>query len=278
MAGSGEVEVAVERLVALGAPEKVAQSVVGHWVERDEQVDPGALIAVVQGAAEAGAPVELVLDKATEGLAKGVPRDRLLRVLEDWGKDLGQAAQLAQVLRRELDPGGVSERETVLRLGILQRTRKDSGWLLRLEEKARRKQVDVPGFLRIGEAVGQLARLGLEEREAEELGVLWMERGVPAREVGKFVRAIEVGRDWMPVSQAAKSVTEGMLQGRSSDEILGGMEKEREKREKDEARSPLSLERGRKKTPEQTPAEERHSRDKERGSKDKERGSKKGKN
>lgn len=260
--GAVNAHKAVKQLVASGVQEPDARLVVEQWVEKDGQADPEALVEVVRRASAAGAPVDLVVDKALEGLAKGVMGERLLRVLDDWGADLGQAAQLFQGIREEIDSAGISEQEAILRLGILQQGRKDGSWLLQLRQEARQNKVDLPGLLRIGEAVNHLAKLGLEEQAAEDLGTAWMKEGVPSKEVGKLVRAIEVGREWMSPSQAAKEVSEGMSRGMSSDDLLRGMEREREKRGKHEA---STLERGQQNPPGQAPARESQPKEKGKG-------------
>lgn len=272
-AGAVNARRAVKQLVESGVQEAEARLVIEQWFERDGQADPKALIDVIRRASAGGAPVDLVVDKALEGLAKGVAGERLVRVLDGWGANLGQAAQLLQSIREEVDPAGISEQEAILRLGILLQGRKDGSWLLQLRQEARKNKVDLPGLLRIGEAVNHLTKLGLEEKAAEDLGTEWMKEGVPSKEVGKLVRAIEVGREWLSPSQAAKEVTEGRLRGMSSDEVLRGMEREREQRGKHEASAP---ERGRKNPSGQTPARESGSKGKDRDE-EREKSTKKGK-
>ena len=80
-----KVNVAVRQLVAWGVDETTARSVVERWVQRDAAGDPRALLQVFQRAMKDGAPVDLVVDKAAEGLAKGVFGPRLLSFLDDWG-------------------------------------------------------------------------------------------------------------------------------------------------------------------------------------------------
>lgn len=225
-AADPHVDAAVQQLVSLGVKAPTARSVVERWVERDANRDPRPLLQTIRRASENQAPVDLLLDKTAEGLAKGVSGDRLLRALDDWGKNLGQAARLARVLRSDLNSEGVSERETILRLGILQRLRKDDGWLRRLEEEAKQNEVNLHGFLQVSEAVSYLSgRLGLDEKEADDLGALWMKKRMPPNEVYRLVRALEKGRPEVSVSDAVRAVTESVLRGSPPEDALTHIEK-----------------------------------------------------
>lgn len=233
-AGDAHVDAVVQQLTSLGVKETTVRLVVERWMERDTNRDPRPLLQTLQRASESGAPVDLMLDKTAEGLAKGVSVDRLLRALDDWGKNLGQAARLSRVIRDDLKSEGISERETVLRLGILQRLRKDDGWLRRLEGEAKQNQVNLQGFLQVSEAVGHLSgSLGLNEKQADDLGALWMKRRMSPNEVSKLVRVIEKGQPEMSVSEAVRVVTESVLRGTSPEDVLSHIEKTRGTKEKD---------------------------------------------
>ena len=232
--GDAHADAVVQQLVSLGVKETTARSVVERWMERNSNRDPRPLLQTLQRASESGAPVDMMLDKTAEGLAKGASGDLLLRALDNWGKNLGQAARLARVIRSDLKSEGVSERETILRLGILQRLRKDEGWLRRLEQEAKQNQVNLQGFLQVSEAVGHLSgRLGLDEKEADDLGALWMKKRTPPSEVNKLVRVIEKGQPEMSVSEAVRVVTESVVRGASPEDVLSHIEKTKETKEKD---------------------------------------------
>ncbi|GEM_PF-6217478 len=235
--GDPRVDAAVRQLVSLGVKETTARSIVERWVERDTRRDPRPLLQTLQRSSENGAPVDLMLDKTAEGLAKGVSGDHLLRVLDGLGKSLGQAARLARVIRDDLNSEGITERETILRLGILQRLRKDDGWLRRLEEEAKQHEVNLHGFLQVSEAIGHLTgRLGLREKEADDLGALWMQKRTPPNEVNRLVRAIERGQKETSISEAARAVTESVLRGTPLEDALSRAEKAQENKEKKKTR------------------------------------------
>ena len=116
---------------------------------------------------------------------------------------------------------GVSERETILRLGILQRTRKDAAWLQRLSAEAKQNGVSLRSFLQISEAVVHLnAGLGLNEKQADELGDLLVKKHVLPQDVSKFVEVIERRNEKMSVSEAARVVSENVRKGASSEDAL----------------------------------------------------------
>ena len=213
---------ALDRLLDLGADETAAGSLMARWPEAD---GTEALVAALAAAVEAGAPVDLMLDKAAEGLAKNVPPARLLPALRRWGGELAAAATLARQLHEELDPGSLSERETVLRLHLLRRTQPDSDWIARLRAGAVDGGVEIRTLLGVGEAVARLQRLGLSQEEAVDVGYTWLASGVRVGAVATLVRAIEVGGDGMPVAEAARQVTERAIEGWSADEVLAHMDR-----------------------------------------------------
>jgi len=168
-----------------------------------------------------GAPVDLVVGKAAEGLAKGIPEGRLLFALEAWSQQLAEAARSAAKLRRELKGEGINEREAILRLSVLQRLARGGVWLASLEAEARANETDLRGFLRVGEAVGHLtSKLGMDRHDAESIGRLMMRKQVPHQDVGKLVRAIELSRERSSLAEAAETIREKILLGVSPDDVL----------------------------------------------------------
>ena len=111
-------------LLGLGAGSAHAQQE-GLWERVRSSYDPASVArieAAAQGAAAAAVPVELILEKALEGAAKGVPAALVVPAVEDYGLRLGQAAGLmppgrpraalvsgAEALRRGVPAGVVRE-------------------------------------------------------------------------------------------------------------------------------------------------------------------------
>lgn len=219
LATPARADEAVDRLIEAGVSEAPAQ----HLVERWGEAHPDGieeLVAILVAAIAAEAPPDLVVDKAAEGLAKGIPAARLLPALTAWSEQIAQAAGLAAVLQEELEPGGMTRRGIVLRLHLLQRARDDDAWLNRLRQDARRTGANIADLLAVGESVGQLTRLGLSEGEAEDLGRRWLDSGVDAIAAPSLLRAIETARDAMPLAAAAEHVTERTGEGWTADEVL----------------------------------------------------------
>lgn len=233
----------VNDLTELGLPETTAQTLLQRWAERHPNQTPDELIAVLQDATKRGAPIDLIADKTSEGLAKGIPAQRLLSALTMWGENLGRASQIVKELRQNLKPSDISEQEAVLRVSVLQRTQKDEKWLEDLKIEAQKNHADLQKFLNVGEAVGHLThRLGLKKKETEQLGALWMKETVSTDDIGKHIRAIEIGRDKMPVVQASRIVVENAMGGMSPDAILNSIQDRQTGNEKRDLRDNPSVE------------------------------------
>lgn len=219
----------VKDLTALGLSETKAQTILQRWADRHPNQSPESFVQVIQAATQNGAPVDLITDKAAEGLAKGVPPQRLINALTMWGKNLGQAAQTVRELRQSMAPGDVSDQEAILRVSVLQRTQKDKNWLDDLKTEAQKNKIDLQKFLNVGEAVGHLTnRLGLKKKEAEQLGILWMKENMSTGDIGKHIRAIEIGQNKMPIVQASRLVVENAMGGMSPDDILSNIQAAKE--------------------------------------------------
>lgn len=215
----------LERLVERGAEEAATRDLFARWPESPDAPGLEALVLAVEEAVAGQAPIDLVLDKAAEGLAKGVAPAVLLSALARWSADLGEAARMAQDLRAQLDADGVTERETVLRIHLLQQSAPDGSRLQRLHSAASEADAGVRQFLEVSEAVGRLAGFGLAEDEAVAVGQRWLASHVDAHDVATLLRAVEVGGDRMPIAQAAAQVTERAATGWSADEVLAHMDR-----------------------------------------------------
>lgn len=213
----------------LSLPEDQARTVLERWAERHPDSPPEPLIEAIRRASAAGAPAELVADKAVEGLAKGVPPQRLFRVLDTWGRDLGRAAQTVREIRRPDAVDDIPEREAILRMSVIQRLQHSGAWLDGLKEAAQSSQADLRDFLNVGEAMGHLTgRLGLQSEAASQLGAEWLRHHASGGDIGKHLRAIEAGRDAMPVGQATRMVVDQIRGGASPDDILKAVQVTRE--------------------------------------------------
>ena len=219
MATPAAADESLDRLVELGAEEARVQQLLDRW---QDTYDSGAedLIETLARAMEAAAPADLVIDKAAEGVAKRIPIPRLLPALRLWSEQIALAAQLAVELSGELDTEGMTHRDMVLRLQILQRARGEDAWLRRLRDEALRMDASVADLLAIGESISQLARLGLPDGEADELGHSGLGSGVDALTAPSLLRAIETAQDAMPLAVAARLVTERTAQGWTAEDVL----------------------------------------------------------
>ena len=225
--GSEHARQAAERLVSLGIAEAAARALMERWIGTEADEDPEALVAVLERASEVGAPVGLVANKAAEGLAKSMPRGRLLEFLGDFGVRLAQAARMARAFQDTLGRLDVPEDEAVLRLWALQRTREDDGWLRRMASEGPTRRAGLREFLRICEAIDDVRELGMEEKKAEDLGILWLQEHMKPDDVGTVLRAIRARQAWLEVSEAASMATDCVLQGMSTREVLKSMQEGR---------------------------------------------------
>lgn len=215
-------------LVEAGLSEETARTLVERWQET-ESANLEELVERVRDASGRGAPVDLVADKALEGLAKRVPPPRLLDALDHWSDGLARAAAMASELRGEFEPKGITEREATLRLSVLARRPEGMEWVERLRTEARNQGADLPRLLRVGEAMEQLARVGLEAEEAGILGSLWLDRDLQPGEIGRFVRVIQRGGQAVPAVRMVQQISEGLQRQQSSAEILEALERELER-------------------------------------------------
>jgi hypothetical protein len=224
----------VERLVSLGIQPDMAGHLVARWQALTMTPPADSLVqAMIDVVQRRRAPVDLVVDKVSEGLAKRVSPQLLLPALDRWGRELSQASEVSRRLHNRFDAGTVSMRETVLRLHLLRRGGAADVWLRQLFLHARESDLDVGTFLRVCEAVAQLQDSGLQQDPAVAVGQRWLAAGVPAGDVGHLVRAIEdLARDTSLVA-AAKWVTDRTAEDWSAKAIVerveqGGLQEIRE--------------------------------------------------
>lgn len=215
----------VDDLEALGLSGEVSARLVSRW-EADAGGPPAdSLVAVIGRAVQRQAPLALVVDKAEEGLAKGVPTARLLPALDRWGMDLSRASELATRLHRRFDPGDVDRRDTVLRIHLLRTSDGADRWLRPFFRDAVEIGPGLEEFLGAGEAVSRLRASGLSDDEARGVGRRWLADGVPAAQMEGLVLAIEAaGRD-MPLADAARRVSDRAADGWTADEVLARLER-----------------------------------------------------
>ncbi len=215
-----EAEAAEEALTELGVAPAAARQLIERWQALAAAPSVDSLVqAMTDVVQRRRAPVDLVVDKVEEGLAKQVPPRRLLSALDPWGRELSQSSEVALRLHRRFDPGSVTLRETVLRIQLLRRGGDADAWLRELFLSARDGDADVGTFLRVSEAAAQLRDRGLQEALANRAGQRWLTAGIRAGDVDDFLRAIdEVARD-TTLAAAAEWVTDRVVRGWSASTV-----------------------------------------------------------
>ena len=215
-----QVDSATERLVGLGVEATAARQLIVRWQAVAAAPPADSLVQAMTAVVERRrAPLDLVVDKVSEGLAKQVPPEQLLPALDRWGRELSQASEVARRLHNRFDAGAVSMRETVLRVHLLRRGYAADAWLRTLFMSAREADPDVGTFLRVSEAVAQLREQGMAEESAVVVGQRWLAAGVVAGDVPVLVRAIEEARRDTSLSAAAQWVTDRLVEGSSAKEV-----------------------------------------------------------
>lgn len=107
------VEAAARRAVAAGAPAVAVERIVARGAARG--LPPTALagaLGAVERAAARGLPIDGVADKALEGIAKGVPSERLVPVLDEM---VGRLAEADRALARI--PASLASRQQLVEEG-----------------------------------------------------------------------------------------------------------------------------------------------------------------
>lgn len=213
------------RLQEFGVPASEAEALIERWSGAQPPMPADSLLQAIERAVQRQAPVDLVIDKVTEGLAKRVPPPLLLVALHQWGIELSQAAEISQRLHQRFEIGDVTMRETVLRVQLLRSEAGQDQWLRALFREATVSEPTVQQFLRSGEAVAQLRQRGLPDETAVETASRWLAAGVPARQMGDLVRAIETAHQSMPLVDAARQVSDRAADGWTADEVLTHVER-----------------------------------------------------
>ena len=214
------IAAAAEDLVKLGVDREAAVHLLDSWVAVAGAPPADSLVQAIAGALRFQAPVDLIIDKTSEGLAKQIPPHRLLPALDRWGRELSQACEIAARLHKRFDAGRVSVRETVLRVHLLRRSRADGVWLRRLFASALESEPSVGGFLRASEAVAHLRHLGLSDDEAVSVGQHFLAAGVSAGDMDDLLRVIEVAGEGLPLAEAARQVSERVTEGWTAEEVM----------------------------------------------------------
>ncbi|MBI3003600.1 MAG: hypothetical protein HYY54_08330 [candidate division NC10 bacterium] len=105
---------AVEQAIAAGVPAGPVRDLAGRWEGRGLPTRAGvAVLAAVTQSAREGLPSLSLLQKATEGLSKGAPPERIAEVVERRARALREAQRVLQAGMPDL-AGGREARERAL--------------------------------------------------------------------------------------------------------------------------------------------------------------------
>lgn len=194
-------------LVVAAALPAVAQQTVDARLTRIRAELPAAAVAQIetqlQQAMERGLPVEPLLDKAVEGIAKGVPGNRIAGAVTQLTGQLGQARAL---LGNGAPPAAVDVAAVAdaLRRGVPEHA------VRRIHERATPGEAVAMAVHTVGDLMDQ----GVPVEQA--LGVLeaWRARGGKAAELRELPAAVErlIRKGTLP-AQAAAAVTGAMQRG-----------------------------------------------------------------
>lgn len=228
VAGQGVEELA-SRGVAAGADAELIQTIRARADRSGVDREAAArLLAPAVAAAEAGLPSRLLLQKALEGLSKGVPPERIAGVLSDLRTSLGRAGELVDPwldgpgVREALTPraGGASDAaraRLVESVGLALRggaSEAAVGELLgRIPGRLKAGQVSA---LRLGVGAEVLPELPVAERNprmASELVLEALNAGFGAAELRELPAALEAAarRGRLPAETVARGAMVQML-------------------------------------------------------------------
>ena len=193
-------------LLALGVPPAAAQQPDGR-MERIRSSLPAPAVEQIEAqltwARAAGLPVEPLLDKAVEGIAKRVPNDRIVSAITQLAGQLERARGLLGD-GAPPTPADVSAVADALRRGVPEPA---------IERVARGADPAEPVALAI-HTIGDLIEQGVSTDEALVVLEAWRGRGARPEELRELPAAIErlIRQGVMP-SQAAAAVAGAMQAG-----------------------------------------------------------------
>lgn len=193
---------AVQPAVAQEAPQAP-----DHRLTRVREALPAAAVEQIEASlADArirGLPVEPLLDKAVEGIAKGVPGERIAGAVGTLARELGQARALLRDGATP-PPADVAAVADALRRGI------PEGTIRRMAERTGEGE---PVALAV-HTLGDLIERGVPADQALAVLEAWRERGARADELRELPAAVErlMRRGVLP-AQAAAAVAGAMRQG-----------------------------------------------------------------
>lgn len=163
-----------------------------------------AVMAIVDSTAHAGLPVELLLRKALEGGAKGIPNDRIIRAVRVVSGQLATSARAIDGLASKSDPDVIEAGAFAINAGL------SSDQVRTLAEAARAPEARA-GALR---TAGTLVAIGVPAGRAVALVEGRIRAGGSAAEVLQLPQQVEaaVARGATP-AQAAEGLGRGTGQG-----------------------------------------------------------------
>jgi hypothetical protein len=155
-------------------------------------------------ASELGLPTAPLLDKAVEGMAKGVPGVRIAGAIDQLAADLGRASALLTDAHPG-PPADVASVADALRRGVPEAT---------IQRLATRAGPEEPVALAV-HTVGDLMDHGVPAGQALSVLEAWRDRGARAEELRELPAAVErLIRQGVLPEQAAAAVANAMMQGR----------------------------------------------------------------
>lgn len=217
--GSIGIAGAVDRVVGLGIDRQQAEALVVRWANEGGGHNVMPLVNVLEQASTRGAPIDLVINKTAEGLAKQLPQDSLLVFLEVYSKELAHAVKVVRSFGEEAENSD-PEKEMILRFWALHRTKPNS-WMDFLALEARKNHTTLTEYLRVCKTVGQLSQLGIQEQKAQSLGVLWLEQRLKSEQLNMLLKIVRMRKSSTgDVLKAVERATEDFLKGMSPGEVL----------------------------------------------------------
>lgn len=217
---SATMAASANQAIAAGAPASEMQDLVSRWERRGYPARPGlAVIEAITQAARDDLPTEPLLQKAMEGLAKGVSPERIAVVVEHRARTLREARALLDIASPDV-PGHQPGRDRAIHAladALFQGASRDD--LARTVRRVRSdKGAESARWVEAAaDAVAGLMSSGIPSKEAADLATLKLRQSsVPAEMRQLSGQALALRRNGLSPPQVVEQLRRTVEGGRPS--------------------------------------------------------------
>lgn len=204
---------AAEQAAAMGVPAAPVEELVRRWEERGYPATAGlAVLATITGAVREDLPASPLLQKAMEGLAKGVPPERIAAVVDQRAGTLREANQLLVTGAPDLMHAEANHRALqALADALFQGAARDDLERVVRQAAEGRGAEGVRWVEAVSDAVAGMIASGVRSAEAADLAMLRLARAGSPEEVRHLAgEALALRRAGVSPSQLVERLRGGV--------------------------------------------------------------------